>query len=242
MSDHNLLPQGWLLTSLMNYANWVKTGVEKYNGNKRYFSTSSIKNGQLQEEEGTYTFENRPSRANRTIKTGDLLQARMSNTNKALYCNSDISGELVSTGFMQLRSYIKNTSLNKYLFYYLNSDYFTTQKEKYATGSTQVALTDAGAKNIKIAIAPESEQSRIVEKLDEVFSELDAGVRELKSARIKLIHYRQLLLKSTVEGSLTQKWREDNKENIEETGEHLLARILKERRQRWEQKNAKSLK
>lgn len=242
MNTIKKLPNTWMLIPLMDYAHWVKTGVAEYEGEKRYFSTSSIKNGTLQDEEGKYTFENRPSRANRIIQTADLLQARMSNTNKALYCTTDISGELVSTGFLQIRSFINNSSLNKYLFYYLNSDYFISQKEKYATGSTQVALTDTGAKKIEIAIAPESEQSRIVEKLDELFSELDAGVKELKTAKIKLTQYRQSLLKNAIEGLLTKQWRETNNNKTDETGAQLLERILIERRKQWQQKKLEEFK
>ncbi len=91
-------------------------------------------------------------------------------------------------------------------------------------------------------VAPSNEQTRIVEKLEELFSDLDAGVAELKSAQIKLTQYRQSLLKSAVEGSLTQKWREVNTDKITETGEKLLARILKERREQWEQQKLEEFK
>jgi len=75
---------------------------------------------------------------------------------------------------------------------------------------------------------------RIVEKLEELFSDLDAGVAELKAAQKKLAQYRQSLLKAAVEGSLTAEWRTKN--TPKETGAQLLERILKERRTRWEEK------
>lgn len=77
-------------------------------------------------------------------------------------------------------------------------------------------------------------QTRIVEKLEELFSDLDAGVAELKAAQKKLAQYRQSLLKAAVEGALTAEWRTKNKPK--ETGAQLLERILKERRARWEEK------
>nr|WP_251048433.1 restriction endonuclease subunit S [Halomonas sp. ISL-56] len=73
----------------------------------------------------------------------------------------------------------------------------------------------------------------MIYKIDELFSELDEGVKELKSAQIKLSQYRQSLLKSAVEGSLTKNWREAKKDIRKETGEHLLARILKQRKEQW---------
>ena len=54
-----------------------------------------------------------------------------------------------------------------------------------------------------IPLAPAAEQTRIVEKLEELLSDLDAGVAELKAAQKKLTQYRQSLLKAAVEGALT---------------------------------------
>ena len=66
-------------------------------------------------------------------------------------------------------------------------------------------------------------------------SDLDAGVAELKAAQKKLAQYRQSLLKAAVEGRLTEAWRAQHGEP-EESGAQLLARILRERRARWDAK------
>lgn len=63
---------------------------------------------------------------------------------------------------------------------------------------------------IDLPLPPRAEQIRIVEKLEELFSDLDAGVAELKAAQKKLAQYRQSLLKSAVEGALTAEWRRKN--------------------------------
>ena len=81
-------------------------------------------------------------------------------------------------------------------------------------------------------IAPRAEQNRIVAKLEELLSDLDAGVAELKAAQKKLALYRQSLLKAAVTGELTAAWRAKNATT--ETGAQLLQRILAERRARWE--------
>ena len=54
-----------------------------------------------------------------------------------------------------------------------------------------------------LVLPPFREQTRIVEKLEELLSDLDAGVAELKAAQKKLRQYRQSLLKAAVEGALT---------------------------------------
>ncbi|ASM78619.1 hypothetical protein VITFI_CDS2842 [Vitreoscilla filiformis] len=87
---------------------------------------------------------------------------------------------------------------------------------------------------------PVSEQTRIVAKLEELLSDLDAGVAELKAAQKKLKQYRQSLLKSAVEGALTADWRQQNPPA--ETGAALLQRILQERRARWEAKQLAKFK
>jgi type I restriction enzyme, S subunit len=89
-------------------------------------------------------------------------------------------------------------------------------------------------RKVVLALPPKREQTRIVEKLEELLSDLDAGVAELKAAQKKLAQYRQSLLKAAVEGTLTAEWRKHN--SPQETGAQLLERILKERRARWETK------
>lgn len=108
-----------------------------------------------------------------------------------------------------------------------------------ATSSITVKhLSSKTLSEILLPLPPLNEQKRIADKIDELFSELDNGIEELETAQKKLELYRQSLLKSAVEGELSKEWRETQTE-ISETGEQLLARILKERRERWEQEKLK---
>lgn len=93
---------------------------------------------------------------------------------------------------------------------------------------------------IELPLPPRAEQTRIVAKLEELLSDLDAGVDELKAAQKKLGQYRQSLLKAAVEGALTAEWRANNTPS--ETGAQLLQRILTERRARWEAKQLAKFK
>ncbi len=93
-------------------------------------------------------------------------------------------------------------------------------------------LSSKTINDILLPLPPRAEQQRIAEKADELLSDLDAGVAELKAAQQKLKAFRQSLLKAAVEGDLTAAWRAKNKPI--ETGTQLLERILTERRARWE--------
>jgi type I restriction enzyme S subunit len=85
---------------------------------------------------------------------------------------------------------------------------------------------------LTLPLAPINEQRRIVGKIEELFSDLDAGVAALERARANLKRYRAAVLKAAVEGRLTTQWRVEHP-NVE-PATTLLTRILKERRARWE--------
>ncbi|WP_395733878.1 restriction endonuclease subunit S [Prosthecobacter sp.] len=79
-----------------------------------------------------------------------------------------------------------------------------------------------------------AEQKRIVAKIEELFSELDEGVANLKKARAQLAVYRQALLKHAFEGRLTAEWRAQHADELE-SAEELLERIRAEREERYQQ-------
>ncbi len=58
-------------------------------------------------------------------------------------------------------------------------------------------------KNFVFPLPPLAEQERIVAKIEELFSELDAGIESLKTAQAQLKIYRQAVLKYAFEGKLT---------------------------------------
>lgn len=122
-----------------------------------------------------------------------------------------------------------------YFGYYFQTDQYRKIVSDLAAGSNINNLKGSALADHVFPVAPLSEQTRIVDKLEELLSDLDAGVTELKAAQKKLAQYRQSLLKAAVEGQLTEAWRAQHGEP-EETGAQLLARILRERRARWEAK------
>lgn len=125
---------------------------------------------------------------------------------------------------------------NRFLCHQLN----ITDYHSFVSGSTRLKLTSAAMKQIPLALTPIGEQIRIVTKLEELLSDFDAGVAELKAAQRKLTQYRQSLLKAAVEGTLTAEWRAGHE--VKETGAQLLDRILEERRARWEAKQLAKFK
>ena len=85
-----------------------------------------------------------------------------------------------------------------------------------------------------------AEQERIADALDELLSDLDAGVAALEGVQAKLKHYRAAVLKAAVEGALTAEWRAQHPDT--EPASALLDRILAERRRRWEEAQLQKFK
>ena len=90
---------------------------------------------------------------------------------------------------------LKSKTNNKFLCYYLNSFNY----KGYVSGTTRLKLTQAEMKRIPVPVPPLSEQERIVARIEELFSQLDAGVETLKKTKAQLVVYRQAVLKEAFE-------------------------------------------
>lgn len=97
---------------------------------------------------------------------------------------------------------------------------------KKAHGTAGLAhITKGKFEESLILLPPLPEQHRIVARIEELFSHLDAGVLALKKAKAQLQRYRQAVLKAAVEGRLTEGWRKAHPEV--EPAEKLLEQIIK---------------
>lgn len=122
----------------------------------------------------------------------------------------------------------KGLLTNRFLLHVLNC----TDYREFANGTTRLKLTQGAMRQIPLPVAPLPEQHRIVDKIEELFSDLDAGVASLERAKANLKRYRASVLKSAVEGRLKEEWRKEHPQT--EDGQILLDRILRERREKWE--------
>ena len=122
------------------------------------------------------------------------------------------------------------TLLPRLLFYFCKSfDFHSLDKS-----TTIPSLAKRDIESIRLPLSPPAEQKRIVAKIEELFSELDAGEESLRRARRQLGVYRQSLLKQAFEGKLTAAWRAEHPELLE-SPDQLLARIQAERQHCYQQ-------
>lgn len=76
--------------------------------------------------------------------------------------------------------------------------YFEAQLASKGTGTTFKAITQDVIKNLEIPIPPLPEQERIVARIEELFSQLDAGVETLKKTKAEIVLYRQAVFSSVI--------------------------------------------
>lgn len=123
--------------------------------------------------------------------------------------------------------------LPKYLYYWLSQRYFRELAEFNMTGTAgQKRVPLEFLRNSAIPVPNRELQKRIVSAIDGLLSDVDGGEAALARARGDLETWRKALLKAAVTGELTADWRAANPPS--ETGADLLARILADRRARWE--------
>lgn len=83
------------------------------------------------------------------------------------------------------------------------------------TGTTFNAIRGNQLREFEISLPPFSEQGRIVCKLEELFTRLDAGVESLRKVKAQLQLYRQAVLKHAFNGKLTEEWRKTHKNTLQ---------------------------
>ncbi|WP_164473475.1 restriction endonuclease subunit S [Deinococcus psychrotolerans] len=159
------------------------------------------------------------------VDTGSVLFSSRAPIGYVALARNPIS---TNQGFKNLTPYSGISS--DYLYHYLKSAKQLAQS--YASGTTFLELSGAKFASLPLPLPPLPEQRRIVTKIEELFSKLDAGVAELKRTQVLLKRYRQSLLHAAVTGQLSRTWRETQTGELEDAGE-LLARILDERRAKW---------
>ncbi|MGP5501017.1 restriction endonuclease subunit S [Psychrobacter faecalis] len=142
----------------------------------------------------------------------------------------------------QINAIVPSTKLNpKFIFYQTQSTKFLHQLEENSSATTIPIVNKSKFEKLEISLCPINEQNRIVDKIETLFSEVDAGIENLTLAKRQLEQYRQSLLKHAFEGKLTAKWREEYAEkhgkslpNVDE----LLEQIQTARQDYYDQQMA----
>ena len=133
-----------------------------------------------------------------------------------------------------LRFRPNETIVNKsFLRLCINSNAIQGQLRKITKGTTRPRVNLTIVRELLLLLPPLPEQRAIVSKIEQLFSELDAGITSLKKAQEQLKVYRQAVLKKAFEGELTKAWRK--KQRNLPTAKQLLEQIKTERENHYTQ-------
>ena len=142
----------------------------------------------------------------------------------------------------QINAIVPSTKLNpKFIFYQTQSTKFLHQLEENSSATTIPIVNKSKFEKLEISLCPINEQNRIVDKIETLFSEVDAGIENLTLAKRQLEQYRQSLLKHAFEGKLTAKWREEYAEKYGKalpSADELLEQIQTARQDYYDQQIA----
>lgn len=212
------LPQGWAWTTMGPIAEYI---------NGRAFKPSEWeKHGRpilrIQNLTRSSNTVNRYSKAieeKYIVSNGDLLISWSATLGAYIYKGEQA---VLNQHIFKVLPYI-----DKLFLFYLVTNYIRELKGK-VHGTGMQHITKGKFENTAVPLPPLPEQHRIVAKIEELFTRLDAGVEALKKVKAQLKRHRQSVLKHAFEGKLTQEWRQAHKHELEPASV-LLERIKQER-------------
>lgn len=217
------------------YFSILWSGIDSFEWEKSYYSTSSIQWVEIWEPEEIITYEVRPSRANMQPIVWSVWFAKMAKTLKVLKIDEEFAEKtILSTGFALIYGNPEKVD-SSYLRYFFLSSQFNSEKDRLSTGTTQVAINQKGIEKIEVPLFDLSTQQLIVSEIEKQFSRLDEWLSSLSRIRENLKSYRASLLKSAVEWRLTAEWRADHPDI--EHADVLLDHIHTARWEKWMKEN-----
>lgn len=236
-SNYSDLPLGWKWVTLNDIAEWGSGGTPKstnpayYGGNIPWLIIGDLNDGIIKSSASTITDLGLKESSAKKVSIGAILIAMYGSIGKL-----GIAGiECTTNQAIAFTKKIDERIKTKYLFFYLLR--MRPDLLKLGKGGTQANISQTVLKKVPIPLPPLPEQHRIVEKIEELFSELDNGVASLKKALEQLKTYRQAVLKWAFEGKLTEKWRNTHQDSLEDA-DTLLEQIKAERKRHYQQQLA----
>jgi type I restriction enzyme S subunit len=226
------LPDGWVWTTVGQ----VTQPIEKVSPGQKpdipfvYIDISSIDNSiQKIVEPKEYLGSEAPSRARQLVRANDVVfsTVRTYLKNVALVPET-YDGQIASTGFSVLRA--NDSTQSKFLFYFTLTDEFLFPLNELQRGTSYPAVRDGDVRVQPFPLPPMPEQERIVSRLEELLSDLDAGVAALERVRAGVKRYKASVLKAACEGKLfgekpeglPEGWRQATVAELSDGSKHAL--------------------
>lgn len=190
-------------TGIFVDGDWIEKKDQDAQGAVRLIQLADVGPGEFRDKSDRHITVEKANELHCTfLRKGDILIARLGDP-LCKACVFPLDGlyiTAVDVAILRIGSDVVNP---KYLIYLLNSPWFKDQVKQYESGTTRKRISRKNLDRIEMIFPPLPEQERIVARIEELFSQLDAGVETLKKIKAQLAVYRQAVLKEAFEGRLT---------------------------------------
>jgi type I restriction enzyme S subunit len=237
------LPKGWAKATISEMisadgvfvdGDWIESKDQDPNGEVRLIQLADIGDGDFRNKSSRFLTLKRANEIGCTfLLEGDILVARMPDP-IGRACLFPLKGEnkFVTAVDVAIIRTGKDSINNKLLNYFINSPIIRNKIEALQSGTTRKRISRGNLSLIEFPVPPLNEQNRIVDKLDELLSELEKGKEQLQTSLEQLKVYRQSILKHAFEGKLSKEWRRKQKKL--KTPDELVAEIKAYRKEQYE--------
>lgn len=208
------LPKGWVWAKVFEAFDIVGGGTpstaigEYWNGIIPWITSADISNLGI-EPRRTINDQAIRNSATNLVPEGSIIIATRVGLGKIGLASMPLCFNQDCHGLIFNKSYINPA----YALYSLSKEIQVFKHVK--RGTTISGVTKKQLTELKFPLPPIHEQHRIVTKIEELFTNLDSGIENLKRVQAQIKRYRQAVLKQAFEGKLTAGWREANKDQLE---------------------------
>ena len=182
-------------TGIFVDGDWIEKKDQDANGAVRLIQLADVGPGDFRDKSDKHITVEKAAELHCTfLQKGDILIARLGEP-LCKACIFPLDGlyiTAVDVAVLRIGSEIVNP---KYLVYFLNSPWFKDQVKQYESGTTRKRISRKNLDRIEMTFPSLPEQERIVARIEELFSQLDAGVETLRKTKAQLAVYRQAVLK-----------------------------------------------
>ncbi|KYN85120.1 type I restriction endonuclease subunit S [Vibrio cidicii] len=231
------LPKGWVETTLDKIATWGSGGTPKrnepsyYGGDIPWVKTGDLGPKLLKEASEYISRLGLDNSSAKLFPKGSVAIAMYGAT---IGKTSILDFETSTNQACAVGSPIDGLTSTEFLYYFLASEKQNFIKK--GKGGAQPNISQQLIKAHNVMLPPLAEQTRIVEKLDEVLAQVDTIKARLDGIPASLKRFRQSVLAAAVSGKLTEEWRKNN------SGQQIKQLLYEIETQREKLKAAKLLK
>lgn len=219
------VPENWVWVRLESVASWGSGGTpsrkheEYYNGDILWIKTGELNNGWIYDTEEKITDEGLKKSSAKLFPPYSVLIAMYG----ATIGKVAILGVPATTNQACACAVCNQSLLYMYLFYYCIS-----QKNVFiekGKGGAQPNISQIILKQHPIPLPPLSEQQRIVERIEELFTKLDEAKERLQEVAESFAVRKAAILHKAFTGELTKQWRLENGVSDESWEEKKLGEV-----------------